>query len=269
MKKKSLITMISLALVLVVGIAGTLAWLTDRDSVTNVFTVGDIEIELDEAVVDKYGNPLDEEGNIVDNVEDADRTEKPADADKKEGNHYHLVPGETYVKDPTMTIFKDNEPSYVRMLVKVNCVEQLNAIFEKYAPAQPGDESEVTIEKIFLGYDDKSWEFFDDYLITETVGDADVEKRVYEFRYIYSVDENDVKNYIVPTMDDDTRLAPLFTELKVPGVLTKEDLKTLENLVIEVEGHAIQAATFEADDVTGKSAAQVAWDAFDAQHTKK
>lgn len=269
MKKKSLITIISVTLILVVAIAGTLAWLTDRESVTNVFTVGNIDIELDEAVVDKYGNPLKDDGSgtmvPVDKVEDADRTQTPTDADKKEGNHYHMVPGETYVKDPTMTVKKDNEPCYVRMLVKVNCVAELDTIFEKYAPKQPGEKSEVTIDNIFLGYDKNSWEFFDDYLVTEKVDGKDVEKRVYEFRYIGAGSTDGV----LKALTEDTKLVPLFTELKVPGVLTKEDLKTLENLVIEVEGHAVQAATFEADTTTNKTAADVAWAAFDAQYPAK
>ena len=257
MKKKSLITIISVTLILVVAIAGTLAWLTDRDAVTNVFTVGDIEIELDETLVNKYGEPVDGNGELIQEGETVVKTD--------DTNNYHLVPGETYVKDPTITVFADNEPSYVRMLVKVNCVKELDAIFDTY-------KDEISIPEIFLGYDAENWAFFDDYLVTEKVDGKDVFKRVYEFRYKYTVTGTDqtgsVTTDIVPALDKDTRLAPLFTELKVPGVLTKEDLQTLENLVIEVEGHAIQAATFEADAATDKTAADVAWAAFDAQYTK-
>ena len=41
---------------LVIGtVFGTMAYLTSTKSVTNTFTVGDVEIKLDEAVVDEYG----------------------------------------------------------------------------------------------------------------------------------------------------------------------------------------------------------------------
>lgn len=46
--KNVLLSVMSLALVAVVAIGGTLAYLTDRDSEANVFTVGDVEIELNE-----------------------------------------------------------------------------------------------------------------------------------------------------------------------------------------------------------------------------
>lgn len=247
MKKKSLITLISVTLVMVVAIAGTLAWLTDRESVTNVFTVGDIDITLDETLLDEDGEPVIKEGEVV-------KTDK--------GNEYHLIPGETYTKDPTITVEKGGEPSYVRMLVKVNCVSALDEIFKNHK------DDKVTIESIFTGYNAEEWSFIDDYINTEKDSEGnDVEKRVYEFRYIGALADKDT--HIVQTLTDDTRLAPLFTELKVPGVLTKEELKTLVKLTIEVEGHAIQAAAFEADTVNNKTAEQVAWDAFDAQYAEK
>ncbi len=48
MSKKSLILVVSLVLALTVGLGGTLAFLTDRDAETNVFTVGNVDIELEE-----------------------------------------------------------------------------------------------------------------------------------------------------------------------------------------------------------------------------
>ncbi len=48
MSKKSLIMVLSLVLALSVGLGGTLAYLTDRDAETNIFTVGDVDIDLSE-----------------------------------------------------------------------------------------------------------------------------------------------------------------------------------------------------------------------------
>ena len=46
--KKALMMALALVLVVALTIGGTLAYLTDRDSKTNVFTVGDVRIELNE-----------------------------------------------------------------------------------------------------------------------------------------------------------------------------------------------------------------------------
>ena len=46
--KKKLLTALSIALILIVGIIGTIAYLTDRDSEVNVFTMGEVEIDLRE-----------------------------------------------------------------------------------------------------------------------------------------------------------------------------------------------------------------------------
>ncbi|MBQ6949942.1 MAG: hypothetical protein IJN44_00410, partial [Clostridia bacterium] len=48
MSKKSLVLVLSLVLALTVGLGGTLAYLTDRDAEANVFTVGNVDIELEE-----------------------------------------------------------------------------------------------------------------------------------------------------------------------------------------------------------------------------
>lgn len=104
MNAKKIVTA-GLALVMVAGIsvAGTLAFLTDdTDLVKNTFTVGNVNITLDEANVDKK----DAEG--VDNSSVARDT----------ANTYKLIPGSTYAKDPIVHVTKDSEPCWV--IVDVN-----------------------------------------------------------------------------------------------------------------------------------------------------
>ena len=62
MKKARKVLAVVLALVLTatLSIAGTIAYLTDTDSAKNVFTTGNVQIDLTEAVVEK-----DEDGNLV------------------------------------------------------------------------------------------------------------------------------------------------------------------------------------------------------------
>ena len=47
MKKKLMVTALAVALV-AIAVGGTLAWFNDTDEVTNVFTVGSVDIEQKE-----------------------------------------------------------------------------------------------------------------------------------------------------------------------------------------------------------------------------
>ena len=97
--KKKLLTVVGLvlcAVLLVVGsIFGTFAYLTSTpDPVTNTFTVGKVEITLDEAKVTEYGVEV-------------------ANADRVKENAYKLIPGHKYIKDPTIHVAADSEDCWV------------------------------------------------------------------------------------------------------------------------------------------------------------
>lgn len=80
MKKKTLISIIAVALVICVSIGGVLAYLTaTTDQVVNTFTVGNINLDLTETT----------------------------------GNSYKMVPGQTITKDPKVTVKAKSEASYV------------------------------------------------------------------------------------------------------------------------------------------------------------
>lgn len=217
MKNLKKILLIGLCVAAVIGatVAGTVAYLTDRASAVNTFTVGQVDITIDEAKVDPDGTPV-------------------PGADRVTENTYHLIPGQTYIKDPTMTVDKNSEEAYVRMLVTVNCASQLDAIF---AP------SGANLTSIFNGYDAANWIYE-----TET-RDTLSNTITYEFRYKETVD---------PDGTSDVVLDALFDSITIPGTLDGDDMKSIEDLTITVVGHAIQKAGFDTDDA--------AWTAFDAQH---
>lgn len=107
-----------MSVILAVGCVagGTVAWLVAKtDDVVNTFTFGDINIKLDEAKVDINGNPLDENGNIVDDPAKADRI---TGADVDEQNQYKLVPKAEYLKDPTVTVLANSEKCWLFISVK-------------------------------------------------------------------------------------------------------------------------------------------------------
>lgn len=87
-----------MAVVLIVGISvgGTLAWLTATTGpVTNTFTVGDINIKLEEHAY----NPEITNVKLNDN---------PVTSQT-----YPLIPGTTYFKDPTVTVLANSEDCYL------------------------------------------------------------------------------------------------------------------------------------------------------------
>ena len=96
-KNKKLVTVVSAmfcAVVLVAGsIAGTIAYLTDNVTIQNTFTVGNVSITMDETDVDLYG------------VKDSEN--------RVDTNEYKLIPGHTYVKDPTIKVAADSESCYL------------------------------------------------------------------------------------------------------------------------------------------------------------
>ncbi len=214
--KKAKVLLISLCAMLLVTatVVGTLAYLTSRDSVVNTFTVGNIKLVLDEADVTADGKV----------IPGAPRVEK---------NEYHLIPGRTYTKDPTVTVIEGSEEAYVRMLVTINCYDELCEIYgDPFLP-----------QNFVSGWDNNVWKTTG--IIKE---DAATNSATYEFRY---------KN-TVAAPDKDEVLEPLFETMTVDESTTGEQLAKLSDLEITVIGHAIQAATF-ADE-------NAAWAAFDAQN---
>lgn len=100
--KQILAIVLSVALVACISVAATVAYLTSTtEQVTNTFTVGDIEITLDE-------NTVDENGKMI--------TTSPAVTHE---NDYHLYPGSEYDKNPTVHITdKNSENSWIFVAVK-------------------------------------------------------------------------------------------------------------------------------------------------------
>ena len=147
--KKTLTVIIALVLVVVMSVAGTVAYLTSSDTVTNTFSVGNVQIKLDEA----KANP---DGSLV------------ANADRVKANSYKLLPGHTYNKDPMVTVLAGSESSYVKMTVTFSKANELDAIF---------DPDGATLTTIFNGYDSSNWTYKGN---TKNAADN---TRTYEFWY--------------------------------------------------------------------------------------
>lgn len=103
MKKKTIAVVLALVLVICCAVGGVLAYLTATSGpIKNTFTVGKVDITLDEEKTDVYGVPVEPTARVTD------------------GNAYKLIPGHTYTKDPTVTVVGGSEKCY--LFVKVDAV---------------------------------------------------------------------------------------------------------------------------------------------------
>ena len=91
--KKALGLMLVAVLLVTATIFGTMAYLTDKDEVTNTFTVGSVDISLDEAPVGADG--------------------KATNGNRVQKNDYKLMPGHEYDKDPIVHFAAKSEASWL------------------------------------------------------------------------------------------------------------------------------------------------------------
>ena len=99
-RNKALLLTFGAVLLVAASVLGTLAYLTSTDKVVNTFTVGNVKITLDEADVKTDG------------------TYKENQETRVEANEYHLLPGHSYIKDPTVHVDATSEDCYVFVKVE-------------------------------------------------------------------------------------------------------------------------------------------------------
>lgn len=98
-KTKALVLALCAVLLVVTTVFATMAFLTDKDSVKNTFTYGQVGISLDESAVNPDGTPIEGVARV-------------------QANRYHLIPGHIYMKDPVVHVDPDSEDCW--LFVKLN-----------------------------------------------------------------------------------------------------------------------------------------------------
>lgn len=237
MKTKSKALLLTLCAVLLVAasVLGTMAYLTSTDTVTNTFTVGKVEIKLDETDVTNPNGP------------------------RVKANSYKLMPGTTYTKDPTVTVLKGSEESYVRMKVTFNNAKAIIALCTdpEFAEDGPtGVENAYPLIRMvnFVEANAAKW----DGIIPDNM--VDTEEMLANAKYFVYDKATDTLTYYfyynetVAAPDDDVVLPVLFDKVTLPEWVTNDQLATLENFQITAVAEAIQADGF--------TNAGAAWAAF-------
>ena len=237
-KSKALLLTLCAVLLIAASVLGTMAYLTSTDTVTNTFTVGKVEIKLDETDVTNPNGP------------------------RVKANSYKLMPGTTYTKDPTVTVKAGSEESYVRMKVTFNNATKIIALCTdpEFAGDGPtGVENAFPLIRMvkFVETNAAKW----DGIIPDNM--VEMEDMLLMPKYFAYDKTADTLTYIfyyretVTAPTADVVLPVLFNSITVPEWVTGEQLAELNNFQITVIAEAIQAGSF--------ANAGAAWAAFAPQ----
>ena len=148
--KKRLLTAAALTLaavaLVVATVFTTVAYLTASSAVSNTFTVGNVYVAMYESKVDADGKKLAAYLNGA---------KKDSD-----GNNYHLLPGTTYDKDPTVYIDANSDKSYIFVKLRNNIspIEYGNFVHsDSTTPINTPDPAKPTIADQMAAY---GWKFY-------------------------------------------------------------------------------------------------------------
>lgn len=161
--KKQMIAGMAAAMICVGVIGGTFAWLTSEvETVTNTFTVGNVNISLAET-----------------STPDDDKGIKAGTALTGGGYNYKLFPGSTYSKAPVVTVTDTSETCYVFIKVEngISLIETATQEDKIAAQITSNGWEELSGHDGYYVYssmiendaDDKALEVFDTFTIAGTV----------------------------------------------------------------------------------------------------
>lgn len=198
-KTKALVLSLCAVLLVISTVFATMAFLTSQDTVKNTFTVGEVSITLDEKDTDNSQTNTTTSG-------------------RDKANEYHLLPSQTYKKDPTVHVATNSEDCFV--YVKVT-----NGIAE--AEAQTG---------IYNGDEYKS--------ISDQITDLGWTQLVVNDKEVDGV------YYKTVAKEDANRDLVVFNEFKIKDEISNTDLATYvtendKTKIIEVIAYAVQCAGFD------------------------
>lgn len=210
--RRALISLSMMLVVAFVAVTGTIAWLTSVSSeVKNTFTVGKVQIELDEEDID--------EDKVNDTLEGANH------AGRDLANDYHLIPGATFEKDPIVWVKSDSDKAYVFLKVTNGLTGAEAADVADADPETEGNQPlNNTIEAQILA---NGW--------TKYAAGSDASKN--ETVYWMTFDPDTVSEDKLK--GDDYGFAT-FTKVNIADNLTNKQIDSYKTATINVKAYAIQ-----------------------------
>lgn len=217
MKKKITAAALVLALLAITVIGGTMAYFTDTKTATNVFTMGNVEIKLEEP---KWNENLGQNGKLK------------------------VAPGQSYDKDPTITV-TGSEDCWLVATVTISNLDDLDKLYENDTTGvkQPWGLSLAGKGKMVSGG-------IADWTATaaeeNSVAGTKLTKDGETVFLTYA--EDDTKNTITYTfyfMNAQRKDAEqvLFKKVNIPAIIDNGDIKS--DLTVTVNAYAIQKTGFD------------------------
>ena len=122
MKKKIVSLCLVICLIAIAIVGGTVAYFTDTDAKNNTFTMGKVDIALAEPSFERL---LGQETSL------------------------RVFPGETYAKDPTITVAADSEDCWLVATVTISDLAALKALYAD--PAGPVQATDIPLTALLSG----------------------------------------------------------------------------------------------------------------------
>lgn len=218
MKKKILALSLALGAFALILSAGTMAYFTDRtDVIKNTFTVGSVDITLDEGEIDPTTNKFKAGGARV------------------QANTYEkIVPGTTVDKDPTVTnVGKSDAWVRVKLANKDTGNGQadwanIGSVFQGVVDSGYSFPTSVTssnINKVLVGFDTSKWDMKQTKYVFNVLNPTNMD---YELTFTYK-----------------TKLAPEETAKLFDGIKVATSVEHLTDFGIDLTAEAVQADGFE------------------------
>lgn len=264
-KRKIILLALSLCMVAILAVGGTLAYFTDTDNAVNTFTVGNVQIELIEQQRD-FVNGQQIPGSAIEDFEDDKKLFPIVGSAQGEKDDYGLPTAKNYLdKIISVGVLDGSEDAYVRVLVAIP------------AALDAGSSSAANVLHFNLGnkfatgayngpVDHKNWLTWE--LVHENVDltndkDEDIipgKYHIYMFTYMNPVSENNVTGsacvvgfYLDANVDFDG------TNYTLNG--TKIDYDLAKGVSIPVFAQGVQSAGFVDKNGNGTAADEAFTDA--------
>lgn len=132
-KRKTLLLALAACMIAILAVGGTLAYFTAEETVTNTFTVGDVQITLTESEV--TADPTEADPAVTEALAygyfDADGADARTITNAETQEYETLLPGATVHKDPMVTNTGTND-AYIRVKVTHNNVANMKKAANDY-----------------------------------------------------------------------------------------------------------------------------------------
>jgi len=248
--RTALILVVCAAALVTGSVLTTMALLTSSSGVSNVFTVGDVKITMYESKVNSSGQALDANGELV-----SISNKEPVKVDT---NSYHLVPGETYTKDPTIYINStelDNMYLFVKSTNMIRSAEAGN-YSDRDRDGKNNNDTPLSMREQMLAH---GWVEFvrsgDGVEIVWVYGKRDTATGVITPTPVNSTTEQ-TRHGVEYTVGGEFRLCDDFT------VYQHAQVSLYGAASVTFTGFAIQQTGFTGDSETGQDLTKSAWDAI-------